>query len=84
MVDEATQRLSSRRVTWYALAALALVAIAALQKEKMFMRNYAEEKQVPTFGTDGSVGAMTPSKPKPIKQITILGERNSGTRWTYR
>ena len=49
-----------------------------------FMRNYAEEKQVPTFGTDGSVGAMTPSKPKPIKQITILGERNSGTRWTYR
>jgi dethiobiotin synthetase len=32
---------------------------------------------------EGSVGRMTPMQPKPIEWISVLGERNSGTRWLY-
>ena len=82
MADE-FHRASSRRVIWYALAALALVAIVALNRELLFMSNYAEQQN----GAEDSTAdepEMSHSKPKPIKQISILGERNSGTRWTYR
>lgn len=33
---------------------------------------------------DGSVDVSNPQSPaKTIKQISIIGERNSGTRWTF-
>lgn len=82
MADE-FHRASSRKVIWYALASLALVAIVALNRELLFMSNYSEEQNSVVDATT-EAGDMSPSKPKPIKQISILGERNSGTRWTYR
>jgi hypothetical protein len=36
----------------------------------------------PFTGTDGTSRA-TKVKNKPIRLIAILGERNSGTRWTF-
>jgi hypothetical protein len=36
----------------------------------------------PSNGTDGS-SRTTKVKNKPIRLIAILGERNSGTRWTF-
>jgi hypothetical protein len=83
MADE-FHRASSRKVIWYALAALALVAIVALNRELLFMSNYSEEQNGVVDATTDEAGDLSPSKPKPIKQISILGERNSGTRWTYR
>lgn len=83
MADD-LHRASSRKVTWYALAALALVAIVALNRERVFMSNYEEQQKGVVDAVVGEPGSLHPSKPQPIKQISILGERNSGTRWTYR
>lgn len=79
----ALQRASSRKVTWYALAALALVAFLALNRERAFMTNYTAQQEGVIDATVGELGRSSPIKPKPIRQISILGERNSGTRWTY-
>jgi hypothetical protein len=79
--EEGMQRSSSRKVTWYALAALALVALVALNRERRFMTRYSKQ-QIGVI--DDTIGQGTPDKPRPIRQISILGERNSGTRWTYR
>ena len=79
--EEAMQRLSSRKVTWYALAALALVAFVALSRERTFMTKLSEQQ---TAVIDATSGIKSSSRPKAIRQISILGERNSGTRWTYR
>jgi hypothetical protein len=79
--DGIMQRSSSRKVTWYALAAMALVAFMALGRERRFMRNYSKQQE---GVIDATVGKVKPSKPQKIRQISILGERNSGTRWTYR
>jgi len=79
--EDAMHRSSSRKVTWYALAALALVAFVALGRERNFMTAYSQQQE---GVIDATVGTVAPSKPKPIRQISILGERNSGTRWTYR
>jgi hypothetical protein len=79
--DGIMQRSSSRKVTWYALATMALVAFMALGRERRFMRNYSKQQE---GVIDATVGKVKPSKPQKIRQISILGERNSGTRWTYR
>ena len=79
--DGLMQRSMSRKVTWYALAAMALVAFVALSRERRFMHGYSKQQE---GVIDATVGKVKPSKPKQIRQISILGERNSGTRWTYR
>lgn len=79
--DGILQRSMSRKVTWYALAAMALVAFVALSRERRFMHGYSKQQE---GVIDATVGKVKPSKPKQIRQISILGERNSGTRWTYR
>lgn len=82
--EDAMQRASSRKLTWYALAALALVAFVALGRERQFMTDYSEQQAGVVDATVGTKKDSPRSKPKPIRQISILGERNSGTRWTYR
>jgi hypothetical protein len=81
MHEDGMQRSSSRKVTWYALAAMALVAFVALSRERRFMTSYSKRQE---GVIDATVGKVKPTNAKPIRQISILGERNSGTRWTYR
>lgn len=73
----------ARSFIWYALTVLAVVAIIFLNADKKIVDDASVVEAEEIHMDQGMVGAMTPKKPKPIQQISILGERNSGTRWLY-
>lgn len=77
--DATTHRVFSRKLTWYSLTAMSLVALVALSRERRFMAKYRDAQ---SSVVDANVPGA--SKPQPIRQISIIGERNSGTRWTFR
>jgi hypothetical protein len=72
----------TQSIVWYALTALAIFAIISINTDKKIVDGSTEGENVSM--EHGLVDDMTPKTPKPIQQISILGERNSGTRWLYR
>ena len=81
--SDGNQKTSRRTqsIVWYALTALAIFAIISINTDKKIVGGSTDDGAVSM--EHGLVGDMTPKKPKPIQQISILGERNSGTRWLY-
>jgi hypothetical protein len=69
------------------LGSLVLVVLYLLRDERGLLAEH-DDKNL-TKEISGSPNASTnrtksySSDPQPIRQISILGERNSGTRWTY-
>ena len=63
---------SSTRVWYLLLCAVAVYGICQLDVSVLSLESVL----------DGS-SAATNNNPKPILQISVLGERNSGTRWTW-
>lgn len=45
--------------------------------------NSDERLAFSVHNTDSVASGLNGEKPNPIYQISILGERNSGTRWLY-
>lgn len=83
MFDE-DRNIRRQKLAWYGLTMMAVIAIVLLNSD----RNIVKLDQMETDNSDaalveGSVGRMTPMQPKPIEWISVLGERNSGTRWLY-
>lgn len=83
MFDE-DRNYRRQKLAWYGLTAMAVIAIVLLNSD----RNIVKLDEMETNNNDatlveGSVGRMTPMQPKPIEWISVLGERNSGTRWLY-
>ena len=83
MFDE-DRNIRRQKLAWYGLTMMAVIAIVLLNSD----RNIVKLDQLETDNSDaalveGSVGRMTPMQPKPIEWISVLGERNSGTRWLY-
>jgi hypothetical protein len=82
--DNGKSKQRARSFVWYALTVLAVVAIIFVNAGKKVINDAPiVEREEKIIMDQGMVGAMTPKKPKPIQQISILGERNSGTRWLY-
>lgn len=70
------------KFAWYAVTAVAVFAIVLLNSDERIVQTVEPELDS-SLRDSGSVGRLTPKNPKPIKMISILGERNSGTRWLY-
>ena len=84
MIFDEDRNNRRQKLAWYGLTMVAVIAIVLLNSD----RNIVKLDQVETNNSDaalveGSVGRMTPMQPKPIEWISVLGERNSGTRWLY-
>lgn len=69
-----------QKYAWYGITLFAVIAIVVINSDKRIVGLNTLETNV---DEEGSVGRMTPNQPKPIEWISILGERNSGTRWLY-
>ena len=83
--DDSNSKLPrrTRSLVWYAMAGLSVIAILLMNNDETIVdTNSPVEGEI--VMEHGMVGVMTPNTPKPIQQISILGERNSGTRWLYR
>mmetsp|Transcript_8712 Transcript_8712/g.13440 ORF Transcript_8712/g.13440 Transcript_8712/m.13440 type:complete len:326 (+) Transcript_8712:181-1158(+) len=70
------------KFAWYAVTAVAVIAIVLLNSDERIVQ-MEPSLNANLQDNSGSVGRLTPNKSKPIKMISILGERNSGTRWLY-
>jgi hypothetical protein len=82
--DERSRNGRQQRVIWFGLTSLAVIAIVVLNSD----RNIASLDKMDTQNSEvvideGPIGRMSPMQPKPIEWISVLGERNSGTRWLY-
>jgi len=71
-----------QKYAWYAITLIAVISIALLNDDRAIVSLPDPAPETNDIAM-GSVGRMTPKQPKPIQQISILGERNSGTRWLY-
>jgi len=80
-VDEHERRSRQQKFVWYALTLMAVIAIIVLNSD----RSIVGLDQLEAADTTGfkPLGRMSPTEPKPIEWIAVLGERNSGTRWLY-
>jgi hypothetical protein len=76
-----------QKFAWYGLTAMAVIAIVLLNSDRKIVTNNVEDLEGVTQGTDtvqsSTMGILNPMQPKPIEWISVLGERNSGTRWLY-
>jgi hypothetical protein len=76
-----------QKFAWYGLTAMAVIAIVLLNSDRKIVTNNVEDLEGITQGTDtvqsSTMGLLNPMQPKPIEWISVLGERNSGTRWLY-
>mmetsp|Transcript_19592 Transcript_19592/g.29763 ORF Transcript_19592/g.29763 Transcript_19592/m.29763 type:complete len:326 (+) Transcript_19592:99-1076(+) len=70
------------KFAWYALTAVAVFAIILLNSDTRIVQ-MEPKLDSGLYDSSGSVGRLIPNLSKPIKMISILGERNSGTRWLY-
>lgn len=70
-----------------ALLAVAFVAFVALTGEQRQYRRMAtlqpDYKPAINESSPNNKSAQVQEASPPIQQISLLGERNSGTRWTY-
>lgn len=78
--DRASRR---SRLAWYGLTVMGLIAIILLNSDQGIVEEGVPLDLESQPNKRPAVGAMTPLHPKPIHWISILGERNSGTRWLY-
>ena len=89
--DERYRNGRRQRLLWMGLTCLAVIAIVVVNSDRsMAVIDKLEEASSNgntnnnNVGMDeGPVGRMSPMQPKPIEWISVLGERNSGTRWLY-
>ena len=76
-----------QKFAWYGLTAMAVIAIVLLNSDRKIVTNNVEDLEGVNQGTDtvqsSTMGLLNPMQPKPIEWISVLGERNSGTRWLY-
>ena len=73
-----------QKLAWYAVTTMAVIAIVLLNSNRSIVKlDEMETNNSDSVLVEGSVGRMTPMQPKPIEWISVLGERNSGTRWLY-
>jgi len=70
-----------QRLAWYAVTMVSVIAIVLLNSDERIVQ--MEPGTNTKMRTEESIGRMAPNKPKEIKMISVLGERNSGTRWLY-
>jgi hypothetical protein len=75
-----TRTNSHRWVVALASVAILLLMLMSRRQEEMgqFLETNAGNPSTPSDPT-----SLLSTNDKPIRQIGILGERNSGTRWTY-
>ena len=74
---------SSWRI-WNGVTLLAVIAILMVNMDRRIVGEANDKAETTREESPlGSVGAWTPKTSKPIQWISILGERNSGTRWIY-
>ena len=85
-----TRSRSQRWVVTLVMVALVLLMILSRRQNEMgyFLSStdYGEElsdTSTTTLEQDKIPDSSDAHPPKPIRQISILGERNSGTRWTF-
>jgi hypothetical protein len=76
-----------QKFAWYGVTAVAVIAIVLLNSDRKIVTNNVSEleglnQEVDTVQSS-SIGRLNPLQPKPIEWISVLGERNSGTRWLY-
>ena len=91
MDDDRYRNGRRQRLLWIGLTGLAVIAIVMVNSDRSIAviekletnANTNTMDGMTTAITEGSVGRMTPMQPKPIEWISVLGERNSGTRWLY-
>jgi hypothetical protein len=69
------------KFAWYAVTVVCVVAVVLLNSDRSIVIDNSVQLQQQQ--EEGSVGRLTPNQPKPIQWISVLGERNSGTRWLY-
>lgn len=61
----------------------AVMVIALIAIVLMFYLGQEEQTTQIVVKEEGGSQKKVEKRIRPIKQISILGERNSGTRWTY-
>lgn len=75
------QHPSNRRFAYYAMTALALLALLLINQDGAVVVD--PDPELSELAPEAKIGYLSPQTPRRILQISLLGERNSGTRWTY-